>query len=320
MFTLKDNQRRPAHSFRIENHNTNFSISSMIDEFNKIIKLAEMVPEKSFKTISDVFQNPVANAKKMKVHFSQQSSSNFPKFSVTWNSAKNLFDSNEIFMYNISKNTRKFKGQGDSKKTNEKYGVVIYVYILNRNDILKSLQYNEHFKLEFKKDFKIDTATVNKPSNLFFKMTHKNGDFFYVASKEEADFVSKEGYIVEPVKVVEVNGRIFEIVKEIKSDEVKYFDAYADKIKGYTTQKSAKEDSRPFFEVKTIGRSTRDYFTFDFNTAESGFYKVYGDIEGYVLVESITTLLKGKESVITFIKNSEKDKISKILKVFTLTK
>lgn len=306
MFNLKEGQNRPVHAFRIEMKDHAHSISAMKNAFLQVKENINALKNKNFETVSDILSKRKLERKEKSI-----------PFKLYWNSAKSNFADNEIFVYNIVKNTRKSHGQESTFKINDKYGLVVYVYLLDKNSVKSLTQFSENFVVELKTNAVIERATVQKPSNLIFEVK-KDKETFFVKTKAEASYLEQKGYSSKSINFIEVNGRFFEIVAEIDSKQIKNVDIHSDKIKGYKTQKSAKLDGRAFFESTMEGISSKNYFTVDFSNAEPGFYKVYGEIEGYVLVESISTILNGKQSVLTFIKKNEKSKIELIKKSMTV--
>lgn len=302
MFNLKEGQHRPVHAFRIEMKDHSNSISEMKKSFFQVKEAIKALKIKNFETVSDILSKRKIYGKEKKV-----------PFNIYWNSSKSNFNEDEIFVYNIVKNTRRTHGQNSTLKINEKYGLVVYVYLLNKKSVKVFKQLNDNFVVEMKTDALIESSTVQKPSNLIFEVK-KDDESFFVKTKAEVSYLEQKGYSYKAINFIELNGRFFEIVGEIDSKKIKNVDIHSDKIKGYKTQKSAKLDGRAFFEATMEGISSKNYFTVDFNNAEPGFYKVYGEIEGYVLVESISTILNGKKSVLNFIKKNEKSKIELIQK------
>jgi hypothetical protein len=304
MFNKKECQLSPVHAFRIEMKSHSNSIGQMKSAF---LQVKEEINNLQVKTIDTV--NEILN-KRNKV----RNSINVP-FHVYWNSAKLKYTSSHCFAYNILRNTRKTKGR--EYEINENYGLVIHVYLIDKNNIKSLQQFDNHFLISLTDNAIIETATINKPNNFLFEIKKENESFF-VRTKAEASYLEGRGHSATAIKFIEVNGRFFEVLNEIDSNKIKFVDIHSDKVKGYKLQKNAKLDGRPFFEVTMEGFSSKTYFTVDFKNVGSGFYKVYGEIEGYVLVESISTILLGKQTLIFFIHKDEKDKIKLIQKSMTL--
>jgi hypothetical protein len=231
---------------------------------------------------------------------------------INQNSINQKWDSNYSIFVNFVKHKRKKVVKDNKLVNNEKEGIIAYFYFINKNLIETASQNNNNFTVKFKKNAIIShTPTFSKPENVIFEVSNGKESFF-VQTNKEAEHLRDKGYKVTPVKYVESNGVIFEIVRAIKSVDIRKVDLYENKIKIYKTQKNAALDGRPVFAITMNGISGKNYFTKDFNTVNEGFYKVYGEVEGYVLVETVVSILNGKQRIVTFIKKNDKETINKI--------
>jgi len=231
---------------------------------------------------------------------------------INQNSINQKWDSNSSIFVNFVKHKRKKVVKDNKLVNNEKEGIIAYFYFINKNLIETASQNNNNFTVKFKKNAVIShTPTFSKPENVIFEVSNGKESFF-VQTNKEAEHLKDKGYKVTPVKYVESNGVLFEIVRAIKSVDIRKVDLYENKIKIYKTQKNAALDGRPVFAITMNGISGKNYFTKDFNTVNEGFYKVYGEVEGYVLVETVVSILNGKQRIVTFIKKNDKETIDKI--------
>lgn len=304
MFILAEGQIRPKHDFSIVVKKGNHSFASLQDTV-KLFQhyLQNNLNGLNFDKIKDL----------AKQHF--MSKNRYAKnvdYVINQNSFIQKWDSNYSIFVNFVKHKRKKIFKDNKLVNNEKEGIIAYFYFINKNLIETASQYNNNFTVKFKKNAVIShTPTFSKPENVIFEVSNGKESFF-VQTNKEAEHLKDKGYKVTPVKYVESNGVLFEIVRAIKSVDIRKVDLYENKIKIYKTQKNAALDGRPVFAITMNGISGKNYFTKDFNTVNEGFYKVYGEVEGYVLVETVVSILNGKQRIVTFIKKNDKETIDKI--------
>ena len=304
MFILAEGQIRPKHDFSIVVKKGNHNFASLQDTVKFFQHyLQNNLNGLNFDKIKDL----------AKQHF--MSKNRYAKnvdYVINQNSFIQKWDSNYSIFVNFVKHKRKKVVKDNKIVNNEKEGIIAYFYFINKNLIETASQYNNNFTVKFKKNAVIShTPTFSKPENVIFEVSNGKESFF-VQTNKEAEHLKDKGYKVTPVKYVESNGVLFEIVRAIKSVDIRKVDLYENKIKIYKTQKNAALDGRPVFAITMNGISGKNYFTKDFNTVNEGFYKVYGEVEGYVLVETVVSILNGKQRIVTFIKKNDKETIDKI--------
>lgn len=304
MFILAEGQIRPKHDFSIVVKKGNHNFASLQDTVKFFQHyLQNNLNGLNFDKIKDL----------AKQHF--MSKNRYAKnvdYVINQNSFIQKWDSNYSIFVNFVKHKRKKIFKDNKLVNNEKEGIIAYFYFINKNLIETASQYNNNFTVKFKKNAVIShTPTFSKPENVIFEVSNGKESFF-VQTNKEAEHLKDKGYKVTPVKYVESNGVLFEIVRAIKSVDIRKVDLYENKIKIYKTQKNAALDGRPVFAITMNGISGKNYFTKDFNTVNEGFYKVYGEVEGYVLVETVVSILNGKQRIVTFIKKNDKETIDKI--------
>lgn len=304
MFILAEGQIRPKHDFSIVVKKGNHNFASLQDTVKFFQHyLQNNLNGLNFDKIKDL----------AKQHF--MSKNRYAKnvdYVINQNSFIQKWDSNYSIFVNFVKHKRKKVVKDNKLVNNEKEGIIAYFYFINKNLIETASQYNNNFTVKFKKNAVIShTPTFSKPENVIFEVSNGKESFF-VQTNKEAEHLKDKGYKVTPVKYVESNGVLFEIVRAIKSVDIRKVDLYENKIKIYKTQKNAALDGRPVFAMTMNGISGKNYFTKDFNTVNEGFYKVYGEVEGYVLVETVVSILNGKQRIVTFIKKNDKETIDKI--------
>jgi len=304
MFILAEGQIRPKHDFSIVVKKGNHNFASLQDTVKFFQHyLQNNLNGLNFDKIKDL----------AKQHF--MSKNRYAKnvdYVINQNSFIQKWDSNYSIFVNFVKHKRKKVVKDNKLVNNEKEGIIAYFYFINKNLIETASQYNNNFTVKFKKNAVIShTPTFSKPENVIFEVSNGKESFF-VQTNKEAEHLKDKGYKVTPVKYVESNGVLFEIVRAIKSVDIRKVDLYENKIKIYKTQKNAALDGRPVFAITMNGISGKNYFTKDFNTVNEGFYKVYGEVEGYVLVETVVSILNGKQRIVTFIKKNDKETIDKI--------
>ncbi len=304
MFILAEGQIRPKHDFSIVVKKGNHNFASLQDTVKFFQHyLQNNLNGLNFDKIKDL----------AKQHF--MSKNRYAKnvdYVINQNSFIQKWDSNYSIFVNFVKHKRKKVVKDNKLVNNEKEGIIAYFYFINKNLIETASQNNNNFTVKFKKNAVIShTPTFSKPENVIFEVSNGKESFF-VQTNKEAEHLKDKGYKVTPVKYVESNGVLFEIVRAIKSVDIRKVDLYENKIKIYKTQKNAALDGRPVFAITMNGISGKNYFTKDFNTVNEGFYKVYGEVEGYVLVETVVSILNGKQRIVTFIKKNDKETIDKI--------
>lgn len=292
MFNLNVGQRQPKPNIIIKYSDKYISTVDMSRHFHNSIK---KIKEMSFIN-EGIFIKNFSQSIKSKIDFNTICK----------------FTQDDIISYNIVKNKKR------RSKPDSSYGVTVYIYFTNKKHIEKFTQYHDRFVIDLKKGANVNTFTKEKPYSFIFKMS-KDNEAFYVKSKEEKDFLELEGYDYKTITYIETEGKFFEIVKEIKPEDFKTIDTLTNKIKIFKTQRSAKLNNKPFYQVQMNGISGKNYSTMDFEKSDAGFFKVYGDIDGYVLVENVKSILEGDKRVITFIKKTEKDTIQRITSLINLT-
>lgn len=292
MFNINVGQRQPKPAIIINYSDKYISTGDMVTHFKKSIKEIEKL---SFIDESIFIRN-----------FSQSIKSKIEFNTVI------KFNKNYIASYNIVKNKKR------RSKSNSSYGVTVYLYFTEASKIEKFTQYYDRFVINFKKGAVLDVFTKDKPFSFIFKMS-KNNEEFYVKTKAEKDFLELDGYTYKTITYIESDGKYFEIVKEIKHNEFKVIDTLTNKIKIFKTQKAAKANNKPFYQIEIDGISGKNYFTMDFENSSNGFFKVYGDVEGYVLVETVVSILNGEKRMITFIKKTDKETIKRISNTIPIT-
>ncbi len=305
MFILAEGQIRPKHDFSltIKKGNHHFDvIRHSINSFKQQIQ--NNGKNITFEKISEIAKNQFASKSRYQANID---------YKITQNSVNSKWANDSIVLVNIVKHKRK-KVLNENKKfvSNEKEGVIAYFYIISSSIIDTYKQQDSHFTLKFKKTAIIaPTATFKKQENVIFEVI-KGKEVFFVRTSKEAEYLKDKGYEVKPIKYIESNGVIFEVVRAITQPEIRVVDFYENKIKVYKTNKNAVQDGRSVFAITMNGISGKNYFTKDFENASEGFYKVYGEVEGYVLVETVVSILNGSQKIITFIKKNDKETIDKI--------
>lgn len=304
MFILAEGQIRPKHDFSIvmKKGIHNFAtLTQSVRDFQYFLQ--NNINGLNFDKVKDFAKNQFIAKTRYQKTFG---------YMINQNSLNQKWDSNSTIFVNIVKHKRKKVVQNYKLVNNEKEGIIAYFYFIDKNLIETSSQNNTHFTVKFKKNAVIShTPTFSKPENVIFEVS-KGKESFFVQTNKEAEHLKDKGYKVTPVKYIESNGVLFEIVRAIKSVDIRKVDLYENKIKIYKTQKNAALDGRPVFAITMNGISGKNYFTKDFNTVNEGFYKVYGEVEGYVLVETVVSILNGKQRIVTFIKKNDKETIDKI--------
>lgn len=305
MFILEEGQIRPKHDFSL-------TIKKNTHHFDAI--------KHSIKSFAHYIQRDIKNLNFEKIkefaktHFNAKNKYDKSiSYTIAQNSVNDKWSNDSVVLINIVKHKRK-KVINENKKlvSNDKNGVIVYFYIISKSVIQDFTQHDEHFTLKFKKNAVVaPTATFKKQENVIFEAV-KGKEAFFVRTNKEAEHLKIKGYDVKPIKYIEANGAMFEVARVITQPEIRVVDLYENKIKVYKTQKNASQDGRNIFAITMNGISGKNYFTKDFENATEGFYKVYGEVEGYVLVETVVSILNGTQKIITFIKKNDKETIAKI--------
>lgn len=293
MFILKEGQYRPKPTIVIKYSSKLITTGDMMDHFKRAIYKVQREYE--------------FNEKSFKSFFGEKNLDKTFQNEISFNSNKTFNNNDYVINYNITRHKR----NRNLNLKNGKYGVIVYIYITEKNKVNKVRQNSTNFVLEFKTGAVVNLFNKENPAPFIFKMK-KGKESFYVKTIQEKKFLENDGFSSDNVLYVEANGKYFEVVREIKNEEFKVIDTLSDKIKIFKTQKEAKLSGREFFPVEMNGISGKNYFTKDFTKEETGFFKIYGEVEGYVLVEKVVSILEGAKTVITFIKKNDKVVIEKI--------
>lgn len=293
MFILKEGQYRPKPTIVIKYGSTFITTGDMIAHFKR--------------TIYKVQRENEFNEKSFKSFFCEKNLDKTFQNEIIFNSNK-TFNNND---YTINYNITRHKRNRNINMKNGKYGVIVYIYLTEKNKVNKVRQNSTNFVLEFKTNAIVDSFSNESPAPFIFKMK-KGKESFYVKTIKEKKFLENDGFSAENVLYIESNGKYFEVVREIKNEEFKVIDTLANKIKVFKTQKAAKLSGNEFFAFEMNGISGKNYFTKDFSKEDTGFFKIYGEFEGYVLVEQVVSIIEGTKKIITFIKQTDKGVIEKI--------
>jgi hypothetical protein len=206
---------------------------------------------------------------------------------VEWKSVEDTYKSEGNYtLFNIT-------------KTASKNEALLNVYIIPKEMLLEMpKQKNTNFEASMNPDFIVPEKRISQgPVFSVFTTEDIDGVHYFQSQTEALYYVKGDKSALSTVDVIRVGDEYFEV--KAKLPAFKAVNVNEHKLFAFLPHKAPKDQT--MFSAN-VDRADRNVFTHDVDSFEDGLYKVQGSLTGAVLVETVTSKIKGSTRKAYFLK------------------